>query len=90
MRNICTQVVLLSLLLVPFSALLRADTVAADPKADVSEKVDVDQIRRRYWARGDETEMGVVQNQTYSESCNRAGYSWRGIAVGFCRCAESV
>lgn len=32
-----------------------------------SEKVNVDNIKEKYWARGDESEMGVVQNRLYSK-----------------------
>ncbi len=31
------------------------------------EKVEVDQIRERYWAQGNESELGVVQNRTFSK-----------------------
>lgn len=34
---------------------------------DDSEQVNVDQIKEKYWARGNETELGVVQNRTYSK-----------------------
>ena len=33
-----------------------------------AEKVDVDSIKEKYWARGDESEMGVVQNRLYSKA----------------------
>ena len=32
-----------------------------------AEQVNVDSIKEKYWARGDETEVGVVQNRTYSK-----------------------
>jgi outer membrane beta-barrel protein len=32
-----------------------------------AEKVNVENIKEKYWARGDESEMGVVQNRTYSK-----------------------
>ncbi len=31
------------------------------------EKVNVDSIKEKYWARGDESELGVVQNRLYSK-----------------------
>ncbi len=31
------------------------------------EKVDVDAIKEKYWARGNESELGVVQNRQYSK-----------------------
>jgi outer membrane beta-barrel protein len=40
---------------------------APAPSGD-AEKVNVDSIKEKYWARGDETEMGVVQNRLYSKS----------------------
>lgn len=46
-------------------------TAAAEPAQSDSrpaaEKVDVDKIKERYWARGDESELGVVQNRLYSK-----------------------
>jgi outer membrane beta-barrel protein len=33
-----------------------------------SEKVDVENIKEKYWARGDESELGVVQNRLYSKA----------------------
>ncbi len=33
-----------------------------------AERVNVDAIKEKYWARGDESEMGVVQNRTYSKA----------------------
>ncbi|MBI4925378.1 MAG: outer membrane beta-barrel domain-containing protein [Bdellovibrio sp.] len=37
-------------------------------EATTPEKVNVDVIKEKYWARGNETEMGVVQNRLYSKS----------------------
>ena len=31
------------------------------------EQVNLDSIKEKYWARGDETELGVVQNRAYSK-----------------------
>lgn len=33
-----------------------------------SDKVNVDAIKEKYWARGDEMELGVVQNRTYTKA----------------------
>lgn len=33
-----------------------------------AEDVDVDKIKQRYWSRGDESDMGVVQNRLYSKA----------------------
>lgn len=38
------------------------------PDGDAAEKVNVDSIKKKYWARGDESELGVVQNRTYSKA----------------------
>lgn len=35
--------------------------------ADSVEWTDVDKIKEKYWARGDESELGVVQNRVYSK-----------------------
>jgi outer membrane beta-barrel protein len=32
------------------------------------EKVNVDSIKQKYWARGDESELGVVQNRLYTKA----------------------
>src|SRR5579885_3286670 len=32
------------------------------------ERVNVENIKQKYWARGDESELGVVQNRTYSKA----------------------
>ena len=47
-------------------SLARAD--AETPPASASEKVDVENIKEKYWARGDESELGVVQNRLYSKT----------------------
>jgi outer membrane beta-barrel protein len=33
-----------------------------------AERVNTETIKQKYWARGDETEMGVVQNRLYSKA----------------------
>src|SRR6476659_8308907 len=33
-----------------------------------AEQVNVDSIKEKYWARGNETELGVVQNRTFSKT----------------------
>lgn len=35
---------------------------------DTAEKVNVESIKEKYWARGDESELGVVQNRAYSKA----------------------
>jgi outer membrane beta-barrel protein len=44
-----------------------SDSSAASQDSNGAERVNVENIKEKYWARGDETEMGVVQNRTYSK-----------------------
>jgi outer membrane beta-barrel protein len=39
----------------------------ADDNAAKAERVNVESIKQKYWARGDESELGVVQNRLYSK-----------------------
>jgi outer membrane beta-barrel protein len=48
--------------------------VEADPEAG-----DLDQIRNRYWAQGNETEMGVVQNRTYTKQGKVESWIFGGL-----------
>lgn len=48
---------------------------AADTPA---EEADVEAVRTRYWARGEEAEMGVVQNRTFSKT----GKVELGLGIG--------
>lgn len=47
----------------------KSSTDDSAPSADSSgaERVNVENIKEKYWARGDETELGVVQNRAYSK-----------------------
>jgi outer membrane beta-barrel protein len=36
--------------------------------SSAAEEVDVEKIKKKYWARGDETETGVVQNRLYPKN----------------------
>lgn len=45
----------------------KSETPAADA-AFQAEQVDVNTIKEKYWARGDESELGVVQNRQYSKA----------------------
>lgn len=47
-----------------FSAPKEADLILNPMEA---EQVSVDSIKEKYWARGNETELGVVQNRTFSK-----------------------
>jgi len=41
---------------------------AADQAAADAEQLDVDAIKKKYWATGDESSIGVVQNRLYSKA----------------------
>jgi outer membrane beta-barrel protein len=45
-----------------------AGTSAGTDDTTNAERVDTENIKQKYWARGDESEMGVVQNRTYSKA----------------------
>jgi outer membrane beta-barrel protein len=48
-----------------------SSTATETPSADTAfqaEQVDVNAIKEKYWARGEEAELGVVQNRQYSKS----------------------
>ncbi|MCM2324268.1 MAG: outer membrane beta-barrel domain-containing protein [Oligoflexia bacterium] len=41
---------------------------SATAAAEAAERVNVENIKEKYWARGDESEIGVVQNRLYSKA----------------------
>jgi outer membrane beta-barrel protein len=47
-------------------SVLAAESQKPSAPAD-DEKVDVDGIKEKYWARGEQSQMGVVQNRLYSK-----------------------
>src|SRR4051812_44581774 len=53
------------------NALARTETTKTRQPPNIpvtdAEQVNVDSIKEKYWARGNETEVGVVQNRTYSK-----------------------
>lgn len=53
----------LTLLLISMSS-----AYAEEPAASKAEKLSVDAIKEKYWAKGNETDMEVVQNRLYSKS----------------------
>lgn len=61
-----TSLIALSLLIwLPSQAFAQAQAQeATDAQA---EQINVDAIKEKYWARGDESELGVVQNRLYSK-----------------------
>lgn len=44
-----------------------ADSAQTQDAESGAEKVNVENIKSKYWARGNESEMGVVQNRTYTK-----------------------
>ncbi|MCM2278520.1 MAG: outer membrane beta-barrel domain-containing protein [Oligoflexia bacterium] len=52
-------------LLLPICSMLLP---GAAPAAEDADKVNVESIKEKYWARGDESEIGVVQNRLYSKA----------------------
>jgi len=40
------------------------DTKASEPEEDI---LEVEKIKEKYWAQGEESQLGVVQNRTYSK-----------------------
>jgi outer membrane beta-barrel protein len=73
-----TRIIKLGSLLVMFNAwVVSTSALAAEPTPNTTqqkssasdvEQVNVDSIKEKYWARGNETELGVVQNRTYSKA----------------------
>ncbi|OFZ22383.1 MAG: hypothetical protein A2X94_00095 [Bdellovibrionales bacterium GWB1_55_8] len=57
----------LSLTFTLAGAVSARSVLAADANDAKAEKVNVDSIREKYWARGNESELGVVQNRLYSK-----------------------
>ncbi|MGE0615729.1 MAG: outer membrane beta-barrel domain-containing protein [Bacteriovoracia bacterium] len=51
--------------------------VSAAPQPE-AEQVDVDKIKEKYWAKGNESELGVVQNRLFS----KAGHFQLGVFGG--------
>lgn len=44
-----------------------AGTLVLPRAASAEEQVDVESVKKKYWARGDESELGVVQNRLYTK-----------------------
>ncbi len=49
------------------SLLILSNQSARADDTSQAESVNIDAIKQKYWARGDETELGVVQNRAYSK-----------------------
>jgi outer membrane beta-barrel protein len=45
-----------------------APQAAAESTEGGAEEADVDKIKSKYWAQGDESQLGVVQNRAYSKA----------------------
>mgnify|MGYP000505615145 CR=1 FL=1 len=56
-------------------------TILLTTCAQSAEKVDVEQIKEKYWARGSAPEMGVVQNRTYSKALRIESSIFAGIST---------
>lgn len=67
------QIIALTVLFIASEAVGAEGThITATPPAKpddngAAEQVDVDAIKQKYWARGEESELGVVQNRLYSK-----------------------
>lgn len=48
----------------------KTETPVAASATPAPEEADVQKVKEKYWARGNETELGVVQNRYYSKSHN--------------------
>ncbi|OFZ78767.1 MAG: hypothetical protein A2583_09865 [Bdellovibrionales bacterium RIFOXYD1_FULL_53_11] len=68
------------LLLVAAMAAVVPVFVRADA-GEKTEQVNVEGIKEKYWARGNETEMGVVQNRLYSKAYKFELGAFGGIAA---------
>ena len=54
---------------------------AADEEAGAAERVNVDKIKEKYWARGEESEISVVQNRTYSNAGKIEVVGFTGVSA---------
>lgn len=72
-----TNIGIAAVLILSFQPAFAGDTKAVLPDASQgpelamsteAEQVNVDIIKEKYWARGDEAELGVVQNRAYSKA----------------------
>ncbi|HTL13265.1 MAG TPA: hypothetical protein VL588_12295, partial [Bdellovibrionota bacterium] len=61
------RTILIASLLIP-TPLMAADAGKQSAAPQDSDAVAVDSIKEKYWARGDQTEIGVVQNRMYSKT----------------------
>lgn len=53
---------------IPAAAFAAEETKSGSaPSGAEVERINVESIKEKYWARGDESELGVVQNRTYSK-----------------------
>lgn len=61
---------LIALSLISLQARAEESTASAPSASspDGAEQVNVENIKQKYWARGDESEIGVVQNRLYSKA----------------------
>lgn len=55
------------LILVSSTAVVKAQDAAPAPSEAESEVLEVEKVKEKYWAQGEESKLGVVQNRTYSK-----------------------
>ena len=78
-KKLLHVVAILPVLVFTVSPAFGASGKAGAASSDENEKVHVDAIKERYWARGDDSELGVVQNRIYT----KAGKLEFGAFMGF-------
>ncbi len=59
---------LVSIVAVAEASAAKPVRLAANGAKSAPQKADVEAVKERYWAKGDENETGVVQNRLYSKS----------------------
>lgn len=72
MQSVTTQkakaVLLATLMIAPLAISKPKSASASEVTPVAGEEVDVENIKKKYWATGDESELGVVQNRLYSKA----------------------
>lgn len=69
------------LVLLLTTATARAAEPPAAPATQNPDVVDVEKIKSKYWAKGDEAELGVVQNRLYSNAKHIELQGYGGIVA---------
>lgn len=55
-------------ILMSSAAVVKAQDAATAPSEAESEVLEVEKVKEKYWAQGEESQLGVVQNRTYSKA----------------------